>query len=311
MSAVRTARGFTKRNKIIKFEGCYHGHGDSFLISAGSGAITMGEPDSAGVTQGVANDTLTAPFNDLPAVQRLVEANKGQIAAIILEPVVGNMGVVIGSTEFLQGLRNICTQEGIVLIFDEVMTGFRLSLGGFQELIGIKPDMTTLGKIIGGGLPVGAYGGRKDIMQNVSPVGKVYQAGTLSGNPIAVSAGLAMLRYLKAHPEVYQKINDTTRQIVEGMQTIHQKMQLAYPINAIGSMYTLFFADRAEICNFEDAKTSNTALFAQYFQGMLKHGIYLAPSQYESLFVSVALESTHVSQILQAHETVMREIHGL
>lgn len=311
MSAVRTARGFTKRNKIIKFEGCYHGHGDSFLISAGSGAITMGEPDSAGVTQGVANDTLTAPFNDLPAVQRLVEANKGQIAAIILEPVVGNMGVVIGSTEFLQGLRNICTQEGIVLIFDEVMTGFRLSLGGFQELIGIKPDMTTLGKIIGGGLPVGAYGGRKDIMQNVSPVGKVYQAGTLSGNPIAVSAGLAMLRYLKAHPEVYQKINDTTRQIVEGMQTIHQKMQLAYPINAIGSMYTLFFADRAEICNFEDAKTSNTALFAQYFQGMLKHGIYLAPSQYESLFVSVALESTHISQILQAHETVMREIHGL
>lgn len=308
MSAIRTARGYTKRNKIIKFEGCYHGHGDSFLIAAGSGAVTMGEPDSAGVTQGVANDTLTAPFNDLEAVQTLVNANKEQIAAIILEPVVGNMGVVVGDTAFLQGLRDICDREGIVLIFDEVMTGFRLSLGGFQQIVGIKPDMTTLGKIIGGGLPVGAYGGKKEIMQSVSPVGKVYQAGTLSGNPVAVSAGLAMLRHLKAHPEVYTQIDQTAHQIVSGMRELNEAHELAYTINQIGSMYTLFFASKAEIHNFDDAKTSDTALFARYFQGMLKRGIYLAPSQYESLFISTAIESTHIAQILEAHEATLVEL---
>jgi glutamate-1-semialdehyde 2,1-aminomutase len=308
MSAIRTARGYTKRDKIIKFEGCYHGHGDSFLIAAGSGAVTMGNPDSAGVTQGTANDTLTAPFNDLEAVKTLVSANKGQIAAIILEPVVGNMGVVVGKTDFLQGLRTICDQEGIVLIFDEVMTGFRLDIGGFQNIIGIKPDMTTLGKIIGGGLPVGAYGGKKEIMQSISPVGKVYQAGTLSGNPIAVSAGLAMLRHLKEHPEVYQKINASTQELVSGMQAIHARLGVSYAINHIGSMYTLFFSSKASIENFEDAKTSDTALFAQYFQGMLQEGVYLAPSQYESLFVSTAIEASHVAHILKAHEAVIARL---
>jgi glutamate-1-semialdehyde 2,1-aminomutase len=308
MSAIRTARGYTKRDKIIKFEGCYHGHGDSFLIAAGSGAVTMGNPDSAGVTQGTANDTLTAPFNDLEAVKKLVEANKGQVAAIILEPVVGNMGVVVGKPDFLQGLRQICDHEGIVLIFDEVMTGFRLSIGGFQQLAGIKPDMTTLGKIIGGGLPVGAYGGKAEIMQNVSPVGKVYQAGTLSGNPIAVSAGLAMLRHLKEHPEVYKKIDNTTHQLVTGMHKINDSLGFALPINSIGSMYTLFFAGRQDIYNFDDAKTSDTNLFARYFQGMLQRGIYLAPSQYESLFISTAIEAEHIEQILVAHKGAMEEI---
>ncbi len=308
MSAIRVARGYTKRDKIIKFEGNYHGHGDSFLIAAGSGAITMGNPDSAGITQGTANDTLTAPFNDLDAVQMLINANKGNIAAIILEPVVGNMGVVVGKPAFLQGLRTICDLEGIVLIFDEVMTGFRLSLGGYQALCGIKPDMTTLGKIIGGGLPVGAYGGKREIMQSVSPVGKVYQAGTLSGNPIAVSAGLAMLQYLKAHPEIYTQINETTHQIVTGMHAIHVRLGLpAYTINSIGSMYTIFFTTQ-EVNHFEDAKTSNIPLFAQYFQGMLQNGIYLAPSQYESLFISTAIEPAHVAQILQAHEEVMKQL---
>jgi glutamate-1-semialdehyde 2,1-aminomutase len=268
----------------------------------------MGNPDSAGVTQGTANDTLTAPFNDLEAVKTLVSANKGQIAAIILEPVVGNMGVVVGKTDFLQGLRTICDQEGIVLIFDEVMTGFRLDIGGFQNIIGIKPDMTTLGKIIGGGLPVGAYGGKKEIMQSISPVGKVYQAGTLSGNPIAVSAGLAMLRYLKEHPEVYQKINASTQELVSGMRAIHERLGVSYAINHIGSMYTLFFSSKDAIENFEDAKTSDTALFAQYFQGMLQEGVYLAPSQYESLFISTALDASHVAHILKAHEAVIARL---
>jgi len=310
MSAIRAARGYTKRDKIIKFEGCYHGHGDSFLIAAGSGAMTMGNPDSAGITQGTANDTLTAPFNNLEAVEKLALANKGQIAAIILEPVVGNMGVVLPADEFLVGLRALCDEDGIVLIFDEVMTGFRLSLGGYQAICGITPDMTTLGKIIGGGLPVGAYGGKKEIMESISPVGKVYQAGTLSGNPIAVTAGLAMLRYLKAHPEVYTKIENTTHQITEGMQAIHAKLGLpAYTINRVGSMYTLFFTTE-EVHNFEQAKTANLQLFAQYFQGMLQQGVYLAPSQYESLFVSTALDASHIAHILEAHETVMRQINA-
>ena len=216
MSAIRVARGFTGRDKIIKFEGCYHGHGDSFLIAAGSGAVTFGTPDSPGVTKGVANDTLTAPYNDLAAVQKLVDANKGHIAALILEPVVGNMGCVLPAEGFLEGLRKICDQEGIVFIFDEVMTGFRLSKGGAQERFGIKPDLTTLGKIIGGGMPVGAYGGRAEIMNWVSPLGPVYQAGTLSGNPIAMAAGLTMLNYLNEHPEVYSQLELSGHKLVNG-----------------------------------------------------------------------------------------------
>jgi glutamate-1-semialdehyde 2,1-aminomutase len=309
MSAIRVARGFTGRNKIIKFEGCYHGHGDSFLIAAGSGAYTMGSPDSLGVTQGVANDTLTAPYNDLAAVKQLVEANPNQIACIILEPVVGNMGCVLPKDGFLQGLRDICTKENIVLIFDEVMTGFRLARGGAQELFGIKPDLSTFGKIIGGGLPVGAYGGRKEIMDCISPVGKVYQAGTLSGNPMAMAAGLATLTELNDNPSIYEKLEEITLKVVTGIRKTLQKLKLNYTINQIGSMYSLFFTDQ-EVTDFRTAKTSNTELFGKYFHQMLSRGVYLAPSQFESLFLSLALSEEDIAQIIQANEESLMAVHS-
>ncbi len=307
MAAVRVARGYTGRDKIIKFEGCYHGHGDSFLIAAGSGAVTMGVPDSPGVTKGVANDTLTAPYNNLEAVQLLCDANKGQIAALILEPVVGNMGCVLPKEGYLQGLRDICTKEGIVLIFDEVMTGFRLAKGGAQERFGITPDMTTLGKIIGGGMPVGAYGGKAEIMNCVSPQGPVYQAGTLSGNPIAMAAGLTMLHYLNEHPEVYTQLESTGNQIVSGIRSILDKLNLNYQINHIGSMYSLFFTE-TPVVDFETAKTSDTTKFGKYFHGMLNKGIYLAPSQYEALFLSTALSQENIAEVLAANEAVLSVI---
>jgi glutamate-1-semialdehyde 2,1-aminomutase len=309
MSAIRVARGYTGRDKFIKMEGHYHGHGDSFLISAGSGAITMGNPDSPGVTVGTAKDTLLAPYNDLEAIERLVKANKGEIAALILEPVPGNMGLALPLPGYLEGLREICTREGIVLIFDEVMTGFRLAKGGAQELFGVTPDMTTLGKIIGGGMPVGAYGGKKEIMEFVSPAGPVYQAGTLSGNPIAMSAGLAMLHYLNNHPEVYAELALIGRKITEGISKINHDLNLNYTVNALGSMYSLFFTDQP-VVDFESAKKSNTVLFGSYFQAMLKRGVYLAPSQFESLFLSTALSDELIGKILTAHEESMREIHG-
>lgn len=309
MSAIRVARGYTGRDKFIKMEGHYHGHGDSFLISAGSGAITMGNPDSPGVTVGTAKDTLLAPYNDLEAIERLVKANKGEIAALILEPVPGNMGLALPIPGYLEGLREICTREGIVLIFDEVMTGFRLAKGGAQELFGVTPDMTTLGKIIGGGMPVGAYGGKKEIMEFVSPAGPVYQAGTLSGNPIAMSAGLAMLHYLNNHPEVYAELALIGRKITEGISKINHDLNLNYTVNALGSMYSLFFTDQP-VVDFESAKKSNTVLFGSYFQAMLKRGVYLAPSQFESLFLSTALSDELIGKILTAHEESMREIHG-
>lgn len=307
MSAIRVARGYTGRSKMIKFEGCYHGHGDSFLIAAGSGAVTMGTPDSPGVTQGVANDTLTAPFNDLEAVQLLVDANPKNIAAIIIEPVVGNMGCVLPKSGFLEGLRKICDKEGIVLIFDEVMTGFRLSKGGAQERFGIKADLTTLGKIIGGGMPVGAYGGRKEIMDFVSPAGPVYQAGTLSGNPIAMSAGLAMLNYLNEHTDVYSTLENTTGKIVSGIKNNLKSLELDYTINHIGSMFTLFFTSK-EVNNFEDAKSSDMSMFGKYFHAMLDRGIYLAPSQYESLFVSTAITDSIVEEIVKANFEALQEV---
>lgn len=307
MSAIRLARGFTGKSKIIKFEGCYHGHGDSFLIAAGSGAITMGTPDSPGVTQGVANDTLTAPFNNIGFVTELVEKNKGQIAAIIIEPVAGNMGCVLPAPGFLEGLRKVCDDNGIVLIFDEVMTGFRLAKGGAQEIFKIKPDLTTLGKIIGGGMPVGAYGGRKDIMDFVSPSGPVYQAGTLSGNPVAMSAGLAMLHYLNDHPSVYAELEKTTNYIVEGFKKNLESLNLKYTINHIGSMFTLFFTE-TEVIDFESAKTSNTELFGKYFRAMLENGVYLAPSQYESLFISTSITSELADKIIKANYQALESI---
>lgn len=300
MAAIRVARGYTGKNKIIKFEGCYHGHGDSFLIAAGSGAITLGTPDSPGVTQGVANDTLTTPFNDLKAVQQLADASKGAIAAIILEPVVGNMGCVLPQPGFLEGLRKLCDQEGIVLIFDEVMTGFRLSKGGAQELFNIKPDLTTLGKIIGGGMPVGAYGGKKEIMDMVSPTGPVYQAGTLSGNPIAMAAGLAMLELIGKHPEVYTQLEKTTAKIANGWKANADKLGIKTTVNRIGSMFTLFFNEH-EVVDFETAKKSDVKLFGDYFRNMLEQGVYLAPSQYESLFVSSAITDELAEKIVEAN----------
>jgi len=304
---VRVARGYTGKDKIIKFEGCYHGHVDSFLIAAGSGAITMGIPDSPGVTKGVANDTLTAPYNNLEAVQMLCDANKGQIAALILEPVVGNMGCVLPKEGYLQGLRDICTKEGIVLIFDEVMTGFRLAKGGAQERFGVTPDMTTLGKIIGGGMPVGAYGGKAEIMNCVSPQGPVYQAGTLSGNPIAMAAGLTMLHHLNNLPEVYIQLEETGNQIVSGIRSILDKLNLKYQINHIGSMYSLFFTE-TPVIDFETAKTSDTAKFGKYFHGMLDKGIYLAPSQYEALFLSTALSQENIAEVLAANESILSSL---
>lgn len=307
MSALRVARGFTGRDKLIKFQGCYHGHGDSFLIAAGSGALTFGVPNSPGVTKGTAEDTLTAKFNDLDSVQQLVKANKGQIAAIIVEPVAGNMGTVAPTEGFLQGLRDICTQEGIVLIFDEVMTGFRLAIGGAQELYGIKPDMTTMGKIIGGGMPVGAYGGKTEIMDFVSPLGPVYQAGTLSGNPVAMHAGLAMLSHLKNNPQIYSQLDAKTAAICDGLGSICEKMEVPYTINRVGSMATLFFRKGA-VRTFDEAVGSDTALYAKFFKGMLKRGIYLPPSQFEAFFVCSAIGDAEVGQILEAAEDSLAEV---
>lgn len=307
MSAIRVARGYTGKDKFVKFEGCYHGHGDAFLIAAGSGAMTMGTPDSPGVTAGTAQDTLLAPFNDLEAVQKIVADNKNEIAAIILEPVAGNMGCVLPKPGFLEGLRKLCDEEGIVLIFDEVMTGFRLAKGGAQERLGVIPDLTTLGKIIGGGLPVGAYGGKKEIMDYVSPDGPVYQAGTLSGNPVAMAAGYAMLRHLSDHPETYGKLESNTKKIVSGYKESLDVLGLNYTINQIGSMYSLFFTDQ-EVVNLDSAKLADTTKFGQYFNMMLQKGIYLAPSQFETLFVSAVLTDQDIEDIIRANDECLREL---
>ncbi|UZD22692.1 glutamate-1-semialdehyde 2,1-aminomutase [Algoriphagus halophytocola] len=310
MSAIRVARGFTGRDKFIKMEGHYHGHGDSFLIAAGSGAMTMGDPDSPGVTKGTAKDTLIAPYNNLEAIEELIAANPGEIAALILEPVPGNMGLCLPKEGYLQGLRDICTREGIVLIFDEVMTGFRLAKGGAQEVFGVTPDMTTLGKIIGGGMPVGAYGGKREIMEFVSPAGPVYQAGTLSGNPIAMAAGLAMLNHLNTDPTVYDELTHIGSKLAKGIKSVNEELGLNYTVNSFGSMCSMFFTDKP-VFDFESAKSSDTALFGKYFQAMLKRGVYLAPSQFESLFLSTALKDELIDQILAAHKEAMVEILGL
>jgi glutamate-1-semialdehyde 2,1-aminomutase len=307
MSAIRVARGFTGKDKFIKIEGCYHGHGDSFLIAAGSGAMTFGLPDSPGVTPGTAKDTLIAPFNNLEAIDQLFVTNRNEIAAIILEPVVGNMGCVTPQPGYLQGLRKLCDEHDAILIFDEVMTGFRLSQGGAQELFGVKPDMTTLGKIIGGGLPVGAYGGKKDIMDSVSPVGPIYQAGTLSGNPLAMAAGFAMLTHLRQNPQIYQELDQQTNKLVEGLKSHCKENGLNHCINHVGSMFTLFFTDKV-VVDFNTAKSSDTKAFANFFQKMLKEGIYLAPSQFEAMFVSVTVTDEIIDRILQASKKVLQNV---
>ncbi|MCZ8020979.1 MAG: glutamate-1-semialdehyde 2,1-aminomutase [Cyclobacteriaceae bacterium] len=307
MAAIRVARGFTGRDKIIKMEGCYHGHADSFLIAAGSGALTFGVPDSPGVTKGVANDTLTAPFNNIEAIEKLLIENKNQVAAIILEPVVGNMGCVIPEENYLQRLRNLCNQHEVVLIFDEVMTGFRLALGGAQELYGVKPDMTTLGKIVGGGLPVGAYGGKKEIMSCVSPAGPVYQAGTLSGNPLAMAAGMALLTHLKNNPQVYANINETGKTLAAGLMQQAAHHYIPAQVNQVGSMFTLFFT-KEKVSDYETAKKSDTALFGKYFNAMLEQGVYLAPSQFEAMFISNSIGKEEIDKILIASDLAFKSL---
>lgn len=307
MSAIRLARGYTGKSKIIKFEGCYHGHGDSFLIAAGSGAITLGEPNSPGVTKGVAQDTITVPFNDLNKVHEAVAASRGNIAAIIVEPVAGNMGCVLPKDGFLEGLRSICDAEGIVLIFDEVMTGFRLSKAGAQGVFNVQADITTLGKIIGGGMPVGAYGGKREIMDFVSPVGPVYQAGTLSGNPVAMAAGYAMLSQINENETLYNDLALITSKLENGFQDILDELSLPYTINRIGSMISLFFTDK-KVVDFDTAKSSNLSLFGKYFRNMLDNGVYLPPSQFETYFVSTAITKEISDDIIDASRKSLKAL---
>ena len=303
MSAIRLARGFTNKELIIKFSGNYHGHGDSFLIKAGSGAFTLGLPDSPGVTKNTAKDTLTAEFNKLESVEKLFIENSKNIAAVIVEPIAGNMGLVIPEKGFLEGLRKLCNIYNSVLIFDEVMTGFRVSKGGAQELYGVTPDITTLGKIIGGGLPVGAYGGKKEIMNMLAPEGPVYQAGTLSGNPLAMSAGLTTLKMLNEN--VYSKLEEISNKIQVGWETNIKETDTNACISRVGSMMTLFFTNQKSIRNYSDALECDTTMYAKYFQLMLDMGIYLPPSQYESLFLSSVMTENDIEKLISSNRKAL------
>ncbi|MCX7909332.1 MAG: glutamate-1-semialdehyde 2,1-aminomutase [Ignavibacteria bacterium] len=307
MSAIRLARAYTSREKIIKFAGCYHGHFDAFLVSAGSGALTFGVPNSPGVTVGVAKDTYIARYNDIDSVYRIVKENPNQIAAIIIEPVAGNMGVVPPKEGFLQKLKDMCTDEGILLVFDEVITGFRLAPGGAQELYGVVPDITTLGKIIGGGLPVGAFGGRKEIMELLAPTGPVYQAGTLSGNPIAVSAGLAVLKFIKENPSIYKSLEFKASLLEEGIKVNLSRFGKRFTLNRIGSMLTLFFTEN-EVTDLESALKSDTVLYASYFHKMLDRGIYLPCSQFEAMFISYAHTEDEIKFFVKTQFEVFKEL---
>ena len=299
MSAVRVARGFTGKNKVIKFAGCYHGHSDAMLVSAGSGVMTSGVPDSAGVPKGCTEDTMTAVYNDLDSVRALMEQADGQTAAVIVEAVGANMGVVPPQKGFLEGLRKLCDEYGALLIFDEVITGFRLAFGGAAEYFGVTPDLVTYGKIIGAGMPVGAYGGRREIMELVSPVGKVYQAGTLSGNPIAMAAGLTQLKYLYEHQEIYKDLEKKGERLYGGIEKILKEKNLPYHINHISSLGSLFFTEQ-EVVDYTSAKSSDTKAFSEYFKGMLAQGIHMAPSQFEAMFLSVAHTDEIIDQTLEA-----------
>lgn len=308
MSAVRVARGFTGRSKILKFEGCWHGHGDSFLIKAGSSALTLGAPDSPGIPQGIAADTITVPYNDADAVARAAMENTGQIAAIIVEPVAGNMGAVPPQSGFLEKLREISSNEGIVLIFDEVITGFRVGPGGAQAHFGITPDMTCLGKIVGGGLPVGAYGGRREIMQEVSPLGKkISQAGTLSGNPLAMTAGLEQLRML-AEPGVYERLDAVSNQLAEGMKQNLKSLGLPYVVTRVGGMLCMFFTE-TQVVDYQSVATVDVERFKKYFWALVERGVYLAPSQYECMFPSIVHTDEDVDMTLKGHFEALKSIH--
>jgi glutamate-1-semialdehyde 2,1-aminomutase len=306
MSAIRVARGYTGREKVIKFEGNYHGHADSFLIKAGSGALTLGSPSSPGVTKGTAQDTLVADYNNPESVQKLIDENKDNVAAIILEPVVGNMGCVPPVPGFLESLREMCDRHGIVLIFDEVMTGFRLARGGAQEKYNVWADLITYGKVIGGGLPVGAFGGKKEIMDMVSPVGPVYQAGTLSGNPLAMSAGLAQLRALNNHPEIYADLEEKTDFLKKGLHLILNRHELDHHINQTGSMISVFFTAEV-VTDFNTANTTDQNFFRLFFHEMLKRGIYLPPSPFESWFLATTLTKEMLDKTLIAADESLGE----
>lgn len=299
MSSIRLARGYTRRDKIIKFEGCYHGHSDSFLIKAGSGAATFGNPNSPGVTQGTAKDTLLARYNDIEQVQDLFRHNTGEIAAVIIEPVAGNMGCVLSEHHFLQKLRELCDENGALLIFDEVMTGFRLAFGGAQELFGVQADLVTYGKVIGGGLPVGAFAGRNEIMDHLAPKGAVYQAGTLSGNPLAMRAGLETLKLIKEDANFFQKINKTTETLDFEIGKILNEKGIQHRINRKGSMMSVFFHISA-VSDFDQAQQANHSLFNNFFHQLLKNGIYLPPSGYETWFISAAITETEIDKTLDA-----------
>ncbi len=299
MSALRLARGYTGRNKFIKFEGCYHGHADAFLVKAGSGVATFNIQTVPGVTAGVSMDTLTAPYNDLAAVQQLAEENRGEIAAIIIEPVAGNMGCIPPTKDFIEGLRAICDKEGIVFIFDEVMTGFRLAAGGAQKRLGINADLVTYGKVIGGGMPVGAFGGKREIMQHIAPLGNVYQAGTLSGNPLAMIAGYTMLKTLKDNPGIYKEIDDKTAYLHKGLDNVLSSGTVPYVINRFGSMISVHFSDKP-VTDFASAASANNALFNKFFHTMLDEGVYLPPSAFETWFISNALSYSDIDRTIEA-----------
>ena len=307
MSAIRLARGYTNKDKIIKFSGCYHGHSDSFLIEAGSGVVTFGTPNSPGVTKGTAKDTLISPYNDLNYVKTLFENNKNEVAAIIIEPVAGNMGCVIPKRGFIEGLRKLCDQNNCLLIFDEVMTGFRLAKGGAQEILGINADIVTYGKVIGGGLPVGAFSSRDEIMNKLSPEGSVYQAGTLSGNPLAMSAGLATLSELKLNDNIYQSLNDKSSYLEKGMYEVLGKTTLDFKINRLGSMISLHFCSE-DVTDFKSSQKGNNEKFKKYFHGMLNEGIYLPPSAFESYFLNDALTYSDIDFTLDALKKVSKTI---
>ncbi|MFD1604217.1 glutamate-1-semialdehyde 2,1-aminomutase [Flavobacterium artemisiae] len=305
MSAIRLARGFTKRDKIVKFAGCYHGHSDSFLIQAGSGAVTFGSPNSPGVTEGTAKDTLLAKYNDLENVKTLVEANKGEIAAIIIEAVAGNMGCIPPQKGFLQGLRDLCTTNGILLIFDEVMTGFRLARGGVQELYGIDADIVTFGKVIGGGLPVGAFAAREEIMNQLAPLGPVYQAGTLSGNPLAMAAGLAMLKALDSDSQIFTRLEEKTAYLEAGIDRVLKANNVVFTINRVGSMISVHF-DANPVTDFQTAAKGDNETFKKFFHGLLQEGVYIAPSAYETWFITDALTYEDLDFTINAIDKVSK-----
>ena len=305
MTALRLARGYTQRDKILKFTGCYHGHVDSLLIKAGSGVTTLGLPDSPGVTKGTARDTISVPYNDVESVREVFDRQGEEIAAVILEPIAGNMGLVLPRPGFLEFLRDITKKYNSLLIFDEVISGFRAAYGGAQEIYGISPDLTCLGKIIGGGLPVGAYGGKKEIMEKMAPLGSIYQAGTLSGNPLAMTAGIATLKYLK-EGSVYSHLEEKTKKLVKGMKEGAEKLGIPIRVHQLGSLFCVFFQE-GEVWDFDSAARSNTEMFVKYFKAMLQRGIYLAPSQFESGFVSAAHTEEDIDKTIAASVNSLKE----